>query len=230
MKKTKPNKKEQPSVKFVFEQGILQKDFYIRNTRLNIRKLVGLFPISPNFIVINVFQKQESFLRAIHKKKIPDWLVAYVPKNSTSYIYILNREKKPSEKQIRNDHQVLLHEITHLYTNTLNPKLPDWLREGISVYIAAQIFKQKISVADWKKVALKDVPFKGMPWKIAVEHDGYTIAGLLVMFFVRKNGWKKFVTVLGNYDSGNHPVKSIFSLLDKRHVQFISDFKTQFVK
>jgi len=221
-------RKKRLKVKFVFEQGILQKNFYIKNIHSNIRKLTRLFPVSPSLIMVHVFQYQVSFLRAIHKKRVPDWLVAYVPPNSTSHIYILNNKEKLTTKKVVG--QVLLHEITHLYTNTLNPNLPDWLKEGISVYVAAQIFKPSISTADWKKIAQEDVPFKRVSWRVAAEHKGYNIAGLLVMFFVRRYGWKKFIAAISYRHSMRFSIKSIPSYFDEKFEWFIADFKKQFVK
>jgi len=225
------NKKQNTKVKFIVEQGIQQKNFYIRNTHSIIRKLSKLFPESPPFISIHVFRNRTSFLRAIHKKVAPDWLIAYVlPKNASS-IYILSNKEKLTTKQTANHRQILLHEITHIYTNILNPNLPDWLKEGISVYIAAQIFKPLISTADWKKIAREDVPFKHIPWGFATEHNGYNIAGLLVMFFIRRYGWTKFITAIKNcHNSRRFSIKSIPQYFGEELNYLIAEFKRQFVK
>ena len=221
--------KKGQEIEFVFEQGISQKDFYIENAKLNIQELNGLFPSPPNSIVVNVFQKKKSFLRAVHKRKIPDWFIACVLKNNTSHIYVFNDKEKLTEKQEAIYRQVLLHEITHLYTNKLNPRLPDWLKEGISVYIAAQIFRPSVSSADWKKIAPKDAPFARMSWGRAVEHNGYSIAGLLVMFFVRKYGWKKFIATVRDFNPETNTNENVLALFEES-AQLIDAFKKQFVK
>lgn len=223
-------KRKKQRTKFVFEREILQKDFYIRNTHSSIQKLDRLFPVSPPFITVNVFWNRTSFLRAIHKKTAPAWLVAYVPPKSTSSIDILSSKEKLTAKQTVNCRQVLLHEITHIYTNTLNPNLPDWLKEGISVYIAAQIFKTSISTADWGKITQKDVPFKHVSWSFAAEHNGYNIAGLLVMFLVRRYGWKKFLAAISRRDSKRFSINSTPLYFGEELNKLIADFKKQFVK
>lgn len=230
MKKRNLMRSKKQRIEFVFEQGILQKNFYIRNTHSSTRKLDRLFPVSPPFIIVNVFRNRLSFLKAIHKKLAPDWLVAYVPPKNTSSIYVLSNKEKLTTRQAVSYHQVLLHEITHLYTNTLNPNLPDWLKEGMSVYIAGQIFKPSISTADWKNIAQEDVPFKRVSWRFAAEHNGYNIAGLLVMFFVRRYGWTKFIAAISRRDRMRFSVKSILLYFGEKFERFIADFKKQFVK
>jgi hypothetical protein len=187
-----------------------------------------LFSVSPSFVVVNVFRNRASFLKAIHKKKVPDWLVAYVPSKSTSHIYVLSSNEQLTGRKVMS--QILLHEITHLYTNTLNPNLPDWLKEGVSVYVAAQIFKPSISTADWEKITQEGVPFKRVPWRVAAEHNGYNIVGLLVMFFVRRYGWEKFIAAISYRHSMRVSIKSIPLYFDEKFERFIADFKEQFVK
>lgn len=222
-------KSKKQRIKFVFERGILQKDFYIRNTHSSIRKLNKLFSVSPPFIEVYVFRNRLSFLKAIHKKLAPDWLVAYVPPKNTSSIYVFSNKEKLIAKQAGSYRQILLHEITHLYTNILNPNLPDWLKEGISVYIAAQIFKPSIVIVDWKKIAQKDIPFKRVSWKFAAEHNGYSIAGLLVMFSVRRYGWEKFITAIRSSRSTRFSIKSIPLYFGEKFEPFIAEFKKQFI-
>ena len=221
-------KKRGTKIKFIFESAVSQKNFYIRNTHSNIRRLTRLFPVSPSFVVVHVLRNKASFLKAIRKKKAQDWLVAYVPLKSTSHIYVLSTSEELTGRKVMS--QILLHEITHLYTNTLNPNLPDWLKEGVSVYVAAQIFKSSISTADWEKITQEGVPFKSVSWRVAAEHNGYNITGLLVMFFVRRYGWKKFIAAISYRHSMRISIKSIPLYFDEKFEQFITDFKKQFVK
>lgn len=221
-------RKRYTKTKFIFESAIPQKNFYIRNIHSNIRKLNGLFSVSPSLITVYVFRDRTTFLRAAHKKKAPDWFVAYVPPKSTSHIYVLDDKERFTSKKVLS--QVLLHEMTHLYINALNPSLPDWLKEGISVYVASQIFKPSISITDWKRIAQEDIPFKRVSWKAATEHNGYNIAGLLVMFFVKRYGWKKFITAISCRYSIRPSIKSISLYFGEKFEKFIADFKKQFVK
>lgn len=228
MKKT--SKKQR--IKFVFELGIPQpqKNFYTKNIYLVIRKLNELFLISPSFIIINVFRNRISFLRAICKKAAPDWLVAYIPPKNTSIVYLLINNKNLTAKQKAISRQILLHEITHLYTNTLNSNLPDWLKEGISVYIANQIFKPSILITDWRKIAPRNMPFERISWQFAAEHNGYNIAGLLVMFFVKRYGWTRFITAINCCGSKCFSIKNIPLYFGEKLNWLMVDFKKQFVK
>ena len=151
-----------------------------------------------------------------------------MPPKSTSSIYILNNKEKLTTKKIVS--QILLHEMTHLYTNALNPNLPDWLKEGISVYVAEQIFRSSISTTDWKKIAQKDIPFGRISWEFAAEHNGYNIAGLLIMFFVRRYGWAKFITAISYRQSMHFSIKNFSLYFDEKFEWFIADFKKQFIK
>lgn len=222
------NRRQGTKIKFVFELAMSQNDFYIRTIHSSMRKLAELFSVTPPFIIVHVFRNQTSFLRAIHKKKVPDWLVAYVPPKSTSRIYVFDNKEKLTSKKVFG--QVLLHEMTHLYTNALNPNLPDWLKEGISVYVAAQIFKPSISTTDWKKIAQEDAPFRRVSWRFATEYNGYNIAGLLVKFFVRRYGWTKFITAISSRYSMRFSIKNISLYFSDNPKELMADFKKHFVK
>lgn len=230
MKRRNSIKRKKQKIKFIFERETPQRNFYTKSIYSSKQKLNKLFPVSPLFVTVNVFRNRTSFLRAIHKKLAPDWLVAYVPSKSTSSIYVLSNEEKLTAKQAVNHRQVLLHEMTHLYTNTLRPNLPDWLKEGISVYIAAQIFKPLISSVDWGKIAQEGIPFKRVSWRFAAEHNGYNIAGLIVMFLVRRYGWTRFITAISYHDSKRFSIKNIPLYFGEEFNRLIADFKKQFVK
>jgi hypothetical protein len=209
-------------VKFDFEQGNVQENIYRRDAQSIIRKLDKLFPTSPSLIHVHVFYQRRSFLGAIHKKKAPDWLVAYIFSNDTSHIHLFGEVIQ---------HRIFLHEVTHLYTNTLNSNLPDWLKERVSVYIAEQIYQSHISRINWKKVAPRGIPFQGVSWGVAAEHDGYPIAGLLVLFFVRRYGWKKFIAAIRLYhDQKCFFLKWIADYFDEESEQILADFRREFVK
>ncbi|OGY84767.1 MAG: hypothetical protein A3F54_03185 [Candidatus Kerfeldbacteria bacterium RIFCSPHIGHO2_12_FULL_48_17] len=222
------NRRRKTKIKFVFEPGTYQKDFYIRHTHSNMQKLARMFPVQLLSLTVHIFRNKNSFLKTLPTKKVPTWFIAHVPKNSTSCIYIFdNKDSITSKKTLS---QVLLHEMTHLYINILNPKLSDWLKEGISVYVAAQIFKPSISTTDWKKIAQKNIPFRGVSWKFAAKYNGYNIAGLLVMFFVRLYGWKKFIAAINSHKLTRFSVTSIPLYFGDNPHDVMADFKKYFVK
>lgn len=221
-------KEKQTKLESILEPNAHSKDFdfYILEAESNIRKLDKLFPRSLSFVEIHFFKSRSFFLKAIDKKSAPSWLVAYVPPNTTSKIFLFCKYDKKKDVM----KQVLLHEITHLYTNNLNPHLADWLKEGISVYIAQQIFKTTISTSDWTIVAPNDIPFENVSWEFATEHNGYTIAGLIVMFLVRRYGWNGFIETIDHYQTELSSSAKIFSIFNNSNNLLINDFKHQFVK
>lgn len=200
-------------IKFCFDEKDPAEKKYRIDFRASMRKLDKLFPVPPSNVQVHVFRQRNAFLKAIRKRKAPDWLVAYIFPKATSDIYLLSTGY---------NYQVFLHELTHLYTNTLNPKLPDWLKEGLSVFVAGQIHHQSISKKDWKKITPRGIPFSGVPWESAAEHNGYHIAGLLVSFLVEKSGWQQFLTMIGHDDGKKRIESRLGTLQNEFENRFIS--------
>ncbi len=218
-----------PEIEFKFEIKTNQLDKpYIKMARSIIRKLFKLFPVSPSLIIIHIFQNRPEFLKEIGKPKAPDWLVAYVPEKSTSHIFILKTKKLSKAKKLS---QIFTHEIAHLYTNKLNPNLPDWLKEGLSVYVAEQIFSPVVSKKDWRKITSLTIPFKQLPWEIAAKYNGYNIAGLLVLFFVKRYGWRPLLSALRLYKQRASAFKTLADYFSEQSISsIVKDFQNSFVK
>jgi hypothetical protein len=87
-----------------------------------------------------------------------------------------------------------------------------------------------VSTSDWKNVTREDVPFKKISWKVATEHNGYNIAGLLVVFLVRKYGWKSFIAAVSHKNSKRFSIENISLYFKQDPKQLITDFKQQFVE
>lgn len=220
-----------PKINLKLETEINQRDYfhYIKIVRSNTRKLSKLFSNSPKTINIYVFQNRVNFLKKIKKTKAPDWLTAYVPSRNTSRIYIFNNNEKPAKT--KKNLQIVIHEITHLYTNTHNPNLPDWVKEGLSIYIAKQIFYPTVSKNDWKKITPSIIPFQRISWHTAAKYNGYNTAGLLTLFFIRRYGLKRFLVALRSYKHKESVFKTISNYFGEKNETFlINTFKHSFVK
>ncbi|MBQ6552359.1 MAG: hypothetical protein IJL83_01895 [Clostridia bacterium] len=88
---------------------------------------------------------------------------------------------------------VVKHEITHIALNALNPKDPDdmsmCLSEGIAVYMAEQIYPNRLDINNFPKVKELDDE------KFFYEHDGYNYSGVYIGFLIRKYGTKVFSNI-----------------------------------
>ncbi len=192
------------------------------------KRLSKLFPRSPKYIKVCIFQNRRLFLQAINKPRASGWLKAYIPPNSTSNIYLF-LEKNKSLKQ-KESSRLLTHEIAHLYINALNPKLPDWIKEGTAVYLSRQMSNFFISEANWNAVSQSGTPFQHLRWSTVVKHNGYQIAGLLVLFFVKNIGWPNFITSIATYKPQDSLLK-ILTVYSKQKSEkiLLNNFKNIFV-
>lgn len=104
------------------------------------------FGVKPRDVKVNTYKSKSDFDKVWHQlgghdenEKIPDWLVAFATYGDD--VHILSPDIMPpgNEKSGYLRYQkTLKHEIAHLYTNDINKKLPSWLREGVSLYVAEQ--------------------------------------------------------------------------------------------
>ena len=207
------------------KNDILDKN-YAGKAFLIAKKLSSFFPKSPDLIVINVFEKRTKFLKAIKKKNAPNWLIGSIPSKSTSIVFFLNKEGKISKKTV----QILTHEIAHLYINKNNPNLPNWIKEGLSVFLAKQIFSQTIKKESWEKIASTGIPFKQIKWHFAAKHNGYDIAGLLVFFLIKKYGKKNFIETISSFKQKTSIFEAFARPSGKTQESLLRNFFDHFVK
>ncbi|KKT26208.1 MAG: hypothetical protein UW11_C0019G0019 [Parcubacteria group bacterium GW2011_GWA2_43_9b] len=201
---------------------------YLKRAELIYRNLRKKFNGEPE-ITISLFDDREEFCRAIGngKNKAPDWLVAFIPSRSRSYIYIFDPAKKMSKKMV----QILTHEICHIYLNILNSSLPDWVKEGVAVYIAKQVYFTTISVKDWHAIAPKKIPFQNTPWHKTIDYNGFNIAGLIISFFVERFGWNDFLRILRAYKKRETIYKTIVKIFPVYNVEsLIGELEEIYVK
>ncbi len=202
----------------VFENSEMEKEFFEKSVFFAIETITEYFSKFPSTITVFLFSSRQAFLESIDQTEAPEWLVAQVPEGSVSELHVFVGQEEVKEKQKETLKQVIVHELAHLFTNQFNSNLPDWLKEGVSVYIAQQIYHANISKKDWSVINKGSYPFDDVSWSEAAEHNGYTIAGLLVMFYVRQYSWSKLLTILESADK-----EFCFS------ESFISDFEKEFV-
>lgn len=70
---------------------------------------------------------------------MPDWMIGFATKNYE--IFSLSPEIMPAGNELDGKTRSiknLMHEITHVYVDSINDELPQWLKEGLSLYVAGQ--------------------------------------------------------------------------------------------
>ncbi|MFC1599082.1 hypothetical protein ACFL2U_03710 [Patescibacteria group bacterium] len=214
-----------PNIKILLDATKGRREgFYLTKINSSLKELQKYFKKNPKNISVNIYKNKNNFLKVLNKKNIPDWYIAHIPPKSTSQIHIFDNIKSPIKAQTIK--QVITHEITHLYTNILNPKLPDWLKEGLSVYFAEQIFNPKINSKNWAKINKNNSPFNKIKWQDAVKQDGYNIAGLWVLFFIQRYGWE---SVLETFKKQDGSFSSLARHFEEEPDYLINDFEKKFV-
>jgi hypothetical protein len=211
-----------PKIKFILDKHDKNiKKFYFKNITLSIRKLGRIFLKSPNSLTLYIFQNRKAFLKAINREKAPDWVIGYVPHKNTSSIYLYYSEGRKKDLP-----KTLTHEIAHIYLNLYNSILPVWIKEGICIYLAQQIFKPSIKIRNWRKIAPDGVPFKNVKWTVAVKNNGYNSAGLLTLFLIRRYGWKNFLKAL---KLKNFTFKNLAAFFNEKEKNLANHFKKLYV-
>jgi len=191
--------------------------FYIENINSSLKRLAKLFPQNPDFITVHVFQNRERLLKAIGKKDAPKWLIGHIPNRSTSSIYFFYDKSRKKDLP-----KTITHELAHLFINLYNPDLPVWVKEGLCFYLAKQFFSKSVSIQNWKEIAPKELPFQRVKWQTAVKNNGYNTAGLLILFLVKRYGWKNLLKAL---KSKNFTLENLATFFDEKTEDIIRDFK-----
>lgn len=173
---------------------------YEKGIRLGIKKLNSFFPIAPKSISFFLLSNRKKFLKLLGEKNAPNWLVAFAQKGDTQKIFIDVSDEKLSS--IKTATKILRHEIAHIYTNLLNPLLPDWVKEGVSVYLAHQIHSTHITTEDWRTIKPnKHHAFFMKKWKtLANKHHAYNNSGLCMLFLLKYFGQKKILRKISTYE------------------------------
>jgi len=209
---------KRPKIKIILDKYNQEiDDFYIKNINSSIIKLAKLFPKHPNSLNIYIFQNRNKFLKAIDKKEAPKWLIGYIPNRSTTSIYFFYNKSRKKDLP-----KTITHELAHLFINLYNSDLPVWAKEGLCFYLAKQFFSKKVSIQNWKKIAPKNIPFQGVNWHQAVKNNGYNTAGLLILFFIKRFGWKNLLKAL---KSKNFSLENLADFFNKKTEDIINDFK-----
>ena len=174
----------------------IPEDLYQENILDILSTLSDKYSVELKPINVHIFHSRQTFLTVINKPRAPDWLIAYIPNNSVNQCYLLNSSSVLDNNFI----QILTHELTHLVINTLNKYLPDWIKEGVAVYEAEQIFILRFDENDWRSLTVSGTPFSGILWEDAAKSNGYNIAGLIIYHLNQLFTWTKLINILQEYD------------------------------
>ena len=203
------------------EKPFRQKSFYNMKTQSINKKIAKLFLKPPVTINLHIYKNRKDFLRAIKKPRGPSWLIGYISTNNISLVDTKD-EKKFS--------QLLTHEITHVYINLINKNLPQWVKEGLAIYIAKQISHKKILETNWKNIIKNGDPFKGISWRRAAKYDGYNIAGLLILFFLERYGWNNMNKFLTSYKGKSEFLRNAVGYFGDDYNNLMRKFRRYYVK
>jgi hypothetical protein len=198
-----------------------RESFYNTKMQSINKKIAKLFLKTPVIINLYLYKNQKSFFQAIKKPQGPNWLIGYVSKNNI-FLVDTKDEKKFSE--------LLIHEVTHIYINLINKDLPQWAKEGLAVYIAKQISHKKISETNWKNIIKNGSPFEQTDWRKAAKYDGYNIAGLLIMFFLKQYGWNNMNKFLTSYKRKTEFSRSAVDYFGDDYDNLMRKFRRYYVK
>ena len=127
---------EQFSVMALEEKEILEVEPIIHK---KIIELNEFFEIKPKLSVQIIYSPHEF---EFYKGEFQNWMVGTASKHhlwifSKNLIATLTLHKKECFEQ------VLKHEMSHIYTNTLSPFVPIWINEGVAVYLSENLEERK---------------------------------------------------------------------------------------
>jgi hypothetical protein len=210
-------------VGFSIEPSI--KDKYYREFSEAFKRLAKFFPTSPSLVEIYLFSNRSDFIKKIGKKRVPDWLMGYIPTNSINKIFIYTKDPRLSSKAKLK--KLVHHELAHVFTNYFNPALPTWLKEGLSVYLGKQIIKPFISGLDWQVIKPnKNYRFFGRNWNSLVNnHHAYNNAGLIVQQFIKNYGKENLFKLLAKYQSNQDIILLLARYFKKSSQSIILDLE-----
>jgi hypothetical protein len=164
-------------------------------TRIN-TEVAEFFGVKPRDIRIIVCESKNDLDKSWHEaggyeEEAPDWLVAFASYGND--IHILSSDIIPAgyEKSSKLRYQkVLKHELTHLYVNDVNKKLPSWLKEGCSLYVAGQ--------NHYKPIDLKDLSIHNLHELDSAPTDKriYSVGINVVSEIVKKHGKEKLFEII----------------------------------
>ncbi len=208
------------------EKNPRDEGFYMNIAKKSIDKLLKLYSVALVSVDIFIHQDRVKFIEAIDRKNIPDWLVAFVQPGSSSSIFISDdKDNLLSDVKLS---KLFTHEMAHLFTNAFNSNLPNWVKEGISVYLAGQTSNTfRIAMFQWNKITSHGLPFEGMSWDEAAESGGYMISGLLVLHFVSKYTWSGFLEKISDFKTSDSFFERIYE--NKDLGLSLKEFENRFV-
>ncbi|HPT08351.1 MAG TPA: basic secretory protein-like protein [bacterium] len=136
-------------------------------------------------VIVRVYKTRDEFNKQLGMETA-DWLVANTSGNSEIDILSPLSMEKESSHNKSEFLQILKHEFTHLFVNSLanGKSVPKWLNEGLAAYVAKQHQNENSPVYFEENFCQKlSTP---ADWDNNVNYGAYTVAALFVKFLVDK--------------------------------------------
>jgi len=134
-----------------------------------------------------------------------DW---YIGDNIGSTVILTSPANPGRLHNYKSIKQSLPHEMVHAYEYLINPKMKEWLKEGIALYLTNGGQLKKGELQNVKIPSFEDIQTEN-PIKFA-NIGGYVLANTYIEYLDKKYGWHKVLQLLktNNY-------KKIFQKSDK---------------
>jgi hypothetical protein len=136
-------------------------------------------------VVVNIYPDTKTFHKAIGKPDAPEW---YVGEGSGYMISIASNMSQASPTN------VVVHELTHVITNTNFKVLPEWLFQGIAMYEGKETPLSRIKSTVHLGVISRCIPtLKDLDisyWRF-VDKGGYEYSYAAVDFIIKEFGYDK---------------------------------------
>lgn len=181
------------SVYFVFDN----KDRSIARLENNlpniIEKMCKFYKIkNPNFIIEFVYTRKE--LNQKLGYKTPKWQVAAVMLNNIFMFSpsVIENFSTHNKKEVN---KLLIHEICHIFNNSINKNCLMWIDEGMSLFLAKQ---KKDKCFDEKDLNyfVKNCLNKNTNLRPFAEHNGYKISYWIINTMIEYFGKEEILILL----------------------------------
>lgn len=181
---------------------------YLKKVKAVRNLVTNKYTLEPLPFKIILFSNIDNYKR-IAGNDIPSWaqcfvwrdnIIQKVDKNNS----VLNSDAPLSKWQLRS----MTHEFGHILTYSYSRYIPNWLSEGISEYIACELFSEFTYQFKNRKKIENDLNYFFInPSEQLIKHDSnyplnnrlYQMAGLWVKNLVEKRGLKTLCETLTDY-------------------------------
>ena len=143
--------------------------------------------------------------------------MGYAPTKSKNTIFIYVNDSRLLKKSTLK--KLINHELAHVFTNKINSRIPTWIKEGVSIYLANQITFSSISKGDWNFIYNpKRRNIFGHKWNYLVNKiNAYNSAGIIIQSLIELMGKQKFICLIKLYEPSDNLESAIKRCLGRNN-------------